>query len=205
VVELLDDWFEPATKMPNLGGPPAKQSQQGTGTGGCTEKMGQSVGTLTELDRFHSGLIKEDRALEYIHGRSIEPGSQVYIAPALGALALDHRGSGLAGQPSSVKLIVILQDSHDSSPFERCERGFHRAAEGVIERQQTRRFSGSEQKMRKPLGPLCKGPDDECLWCGHDRNLEGLLTVVYGNTTGMISASWRNHPERVGAARPPKR
>lgn len=160
MVELLDDWFEPPTKMPNLRGPPAKQSQQRPGTGGCTEKMGQPVGSLAELDRFHSGLIKENRPLEYVHGRSIEPGSQVDIAPALGPLALDYRGSGLAGQPSSVKLIVILQNSHGSGPFERCERGFHRAAKGVIERQQTRRLSGAKQEMRKSLGSLCKGPDN---------------------------------------------
>ena len=62
---------------------PAQQSQQRSGPGSGSKEVGQAVGPLGKLDGFDSRLIKQNGALEHIHGRGIQPRAKIDVAPAV--------------------------------------------------------------------------------------------------------------------------
>jgi hypothetical protein len=61
------------------------------------------MGPLGELDRLDPWLVEQDRSLEDIHWRCVEPGAQIHIAPAVLAFPFDHRGSGFTREPGGVQ------------------------------------------------------------------------------------------------------
>ena len=107
----------------------------------------QPMGPLGELDSLDPGLVEQDRSLEDIHRRCVEPGAQIYVAPAILALAFDHRSRRFTREPGGVQEIIVLEDADRASPLQRGKGGFHRAAEGIVEGDQAGSFTGSEQKV----------------------------------------------------------
>ena len=78
-------------------------------------------------------------------------------------LALDYRGRGLAGQASGVKQIVVRKDPYCAGPLQSGERGLHRAAQHVVERQEARRLPCPQHEVREPFGPVGEGANHQRL------------------------------------------
>jgi hypothetical protein len=135
MIEFLNNWFQPTSEMSDLGSPSAQQSEQSARAGSRSQEVRQSMGSLTELNRLDSRLIKKNSPLEHIHGRSIQPRSEVDVPSTFWAFSFDDGGGGLAGEPGGVELVVVLKNTNHSSPFQCSQRSLDRATQGVVERQ----------------------------------------------------------------------
>ncbi len=109
--------------------------------------MRQPVRPLGELDRLHSRLVEQNGSLEHIHGRRVETGTQIYVAPPVLTLSLDHCSGRFAGQAGRVEQVVILENADGSGPLQRCQRGLYRASERIVERQESGRLTGPKHKV----------------------------------------------------------
>ena len=153
--------------MPDFGSPPRQQRKQRVGPGRRAQKVRERMGPQAKLYRTDTRLIEEHSALEEIHRRRVHPGAQVHEASAPLGTTLDDGNGGFAVEPGRVHQVIVVQDAHHSRPFECCQRLIHGTADGIVEGDQSRRFTGAEHEMREPLGPLAKGPDRECLGDRH--------------------------------------
>jgi hypothetical protein len=89
--------------------------------------MGQGVGALGEFDRLDTRLVEEHPPFEHIHGRGVEPRSEVHEpSPALRDLPLDHGGRGFTGEPGGVEQVIVRQKPDGGGPFEGRQRGLDR-------------------------------------------------------------------------------
>ena len=129
--------------MADLGSAPSEQCQQSADTRGCAEEMRERMRPLSELDGLDARLVKQHRALEDVHRRSVEPWSEVHELASVFALPFDHRGGCFAGEPRRMEHVVILQNPHDLGPLESGQRDIHRASDGIVKGQDTRRLPGS--------------------------------------------------------------
>ena len=158
IPECLHDRTKPAAQVPDFWSPPGKQCHQSAGTGGGAEKMRQCVGPLREFDGFDSRLIQQHPALENIHGRGIEPRSEIYeLSPSIGGLPLDNSSRSFAGEPGCVKQIIIGQEADGRGPFECRESGFDRAAGGIVEGKQPGGLICAKQQVRETFGAVKEG------------------------------------------------
>lgn len=146
-IELLNDRAQPAPQMADFRSAATQEREQGTGPGGGPEEMGQAVGALGKLYRLYAGLVEQNGSLEHIHWWSIEPGSQVDVAPPVLPLSFNDSRSGFTGEPCGMQQIIVLKNPDGSGPLERGEGGFDRATQRVIERQKPWRFAGAEHEV----------------------------------------------------------
>jgi len=129
------------------------------------------VSPLGKLDGFDSWLIEKNGALEHIHGRSIQPGAQIDVAPALLRFTLDNRGSCLTGEPGCMKQVVILKNSDGAGPFQCCQGGLHWTSQCIVESEQSGSLARAKHEVRQAFGPVREGPDDKSLSRGHEKNI----------------------------------
>ena len=57
--------------------------------------------------------------------------------------------------------VVVLENPHGTSPFQRGQSGLYRTSQRVIERQQARCLPRPEDEVGEPLRTIGEGADDE--------------------------------------------
>ena len=133
--------------------------------------MRQTMSTLGELHCLDAGLVEQNGALEYVHRRGIQPGTEIDVPPALLRLALDHCCRGFTSEPRGMKLVVILEDPHGPGPLQRGEGGLHRATQRIIEGEQPGRLTGPKHEVRQPFRAVGKRSNHQRLSGSHRGNI----------------------------------
>jgi hypothetical protein len=66
-----------------------------------------------------------------------------------------------------VEQVVVGQDPYRAGPLESCKGRLHRAAQRIVEGEQTRCFAGAQDEVGQAFGAIRKRANDESLWSGH--------------------------------------
>jgi hypothetical protein len=170
-----------------FGRPPAKHGDQGTIAGGASEEVRQRVGPLGKLDRLDAGFLEQHPSLEDVHRCGIEPGTEVDETAPFGRAAFYQGGGRFGGEAGGMQLIIVEQDTDDTGPFERGERGVGRAAGHVIKREKARCFPRPEDELRERLGAVGKAPDGKGFLSGHVEIYTGILRRSEARTGTLLT------------------
>lgn len=152
------------------------------------------MGTLAELNGLDSGLVKEHCPLEHVHRRSIKPGAEIDIAPAVVGLSFDHRGGSLAGKPRGMDHVLVPENPHGPCPLEGSQGVLHRTADTVVERKQPGGFPGPKYEMGKRLGTIRVAAYDQKGWSWHGSNLHEIRRF------GLVRAAETGSSPRYGTS-----
>jgi hypothetical protein len=68
--------------------------------------------------------------------------------------------------------VVVREQPDRASPFERGQRGLHRATVRVVERQQPGRLIGAKEQVRQPLGSIEEAANRQRPGGRHDSKLK---------------------------------
>ena len=153
--------------------PAAQHRDERAITGRGPEEVRERVATLRELHHLHAGLLEENPALEDVHRRGVEPRTDIEEAAAALVAALDQSRGTLRGEQRGVQVIIVKQQADHAGPLERGQRNVHRASRDIVERQESRRLSGTDDEMAEGFGAIAEGPDDDRFSGGHIREYSG--------------------------------
>ncbi len=87
--------------------------------------------------------------------------------------------------------VVILKDAHGAGPFKGRQRGLDRAAQRVVEGQQSRGLAGPKDEVRETFRTIGEGADSKGLRCGHG----GEYKRLYGTSSDFGSTFTIHRPE----------
>jgi hypothetical protein len=91
--------------------------------------------------------------------------------------------------------IVVLQDPHRTSPLERCQRCFYRAAKGIVEGKQPWSLARPKNEVGESLRTIGEGADNEGLRGRHPQNIAGQRNPGYGTSSDFGSTRTIHSPE----------